>query len=194
VTAGRWRARLGLLLLALWAPTTVAVVGLLMVNHTLAMPDPDDLGRLRRGLARLAPAADRRVVHVIGAHCSCTDRLVDHLIARGASPDHPELVVFAGPMRPRHKPLGDAGYRIEHTTPEGLAEQLSIRAAPVLLIEDDGGLRYVGGYFRTPAAAVPVEERLVDAVWQGLAPAPLPIFGCAVEPALRAQLDPLGLQ
>lgn len=189
----RIRGWLGRAFLAIWAPLSVTVIGLLMVNHTVAMPSPSDLQRLRSGVDALRGDAERITIHVIYAGCSCTDRLIDHLIARGAGPG-PELVFFVGQPLQRHLGLSEAGYQLVLTDDGALRDQLSIDAAPVLIEVAQGQLSYVGGYFRYPAAVRPLDVSLRHAVDAGQRPEPLPVFGCAVTPELAARLDPLGLQ
>jgi hypothetical protein len=180
-----WRQRAGRAFLALWVPAVVVVFGLLMVNHTVAMPSPTRLDRIEHALLRDADPGTDHVVHVIFADCSCTDLLVDHLAARGPEPGRVEVVWFVGPKKPRHAALSAAGFPLVTLHADDLAERLDLRAAPVLLAVHDGALAYAGGYFGTPAAVRPLDVGLLDAVARGERPDPLPVFGCAMDPALQ---------
>lgn len=182
------KERLGRALLVLWAPLAAAVVGLLMVNHTVAMPGPDDAALLTARLAELGDG--RRVVHVVAEGCSCTERLFRHLLERGGEGEH---LVYVGARSDRVALARDAGYTVQTTDPEGLARRWGLRAAPVLLV-GDGGLLHAGGYFRRPAALVPRAVEILAAIDAGERPQGLPVFGCAVEAGLRRAADPLGLQ
>lgn len=184
--AGR-RDRLGRAVLLVWAPLAAAVVGLLMVNHTVAMPGPEDAELLN---ARLAELRDGAVVHVVAEGCSCTDRLFQHLVERGGEGEH---LLYVGSRSDRVELARAAGYVVESIHPEDLARRWGLRAAPVLLVGGRGVL-YAGGYFRRPAALVPRTEEILTAIDAGEPPPGLPVFGCAVETELRRAADPLGLQ
>ncbi len=187
------REKLGIAFLLLWAPLAIGIIGLLMVNHTVAMPSPTRLDRVEAALRTVAPDG-HLVVHVIFAGCSCTDSLVDHLIARGADPSRREVVWFVGTMLPRHQPLGAAGYELRTPTAEELSAELDLKAAPLLFALRDGHLAYAGGYFALPAAVRPLDQQLLAALDDGEAADPLPVFGCAMDATLRRAVDPLGLQ
>ena len=184
--AGR-RDRLGRAVLLIWAPLAAAVVGLLMVNHTVAMPGPEDAELVA---ARLAELGDSAVVHVVAEGCSCTDRLFQHLLERGGKGEH---LVYVGSRPERVELARAAGYAVQTTDPEALARDWGLRAAPVLLV-GGGVVLYAGGYFRRPAALVPRTVEILTAVEAGEPPPGLPVFGCAVETELRRAADPLGLQ
>ena len=65
-------------------------------------------------------------------------------------------------------------------------------AAPLLVLAS-AELDYVGGYYAVPAAVSPRDEAIARAVAPHEPVEPLPIYGCAVSPALQDQVDPLGL-
>lgn len=182
---------LGRVLLLVWVPLVMIVIGLLMVNHTIAMPSPDRPELLQAALLELDEGPDV-TVHIIYANCSCTDLLVEHLISRRANPS--ELVLYVGEPRPSHTALSTSGFKVIRLLPGELETKLGLEAAPVLLALRGGTLAYAGGYFRYPAAVRPLDVSIVQRIDQGEAVKGLPIFGCAVSPRLQRQVDPLGLQ
>lgn len=197
MTRPRWRQWLGVGLLAVWAPVALVVIALLMVNHVVAMPEPSDVDRLHAAVEALVGGrADRRaVVHVIYAGCSCTDGLVTHLDTRGPGADTDEVVLYVGADAERQARLAARGFRVEPLPRSELEERFALRAAPILVVlEPEGELAYVGGYYRYPAAVHALDEQILARIDGGERPEGLPIFGCAVDPALARQLDPLGLQ
>lgn len=187
------RRKIAALALVIWAPVTIVVTSLLMVNHTIAMPMPDDLRRLEQGVTEWLGRGDA-VVHVLYANCSCTDRLVDHLVTRGPVLADREVVVFVGTPQPSHERLATVGFEWHEWSQSDLTERTGVEAAPVLLVRQHNRMDYVGGYFRYPAATRPLDEQIIADTAAGAPPKPLPIFGCAVSPRLRETVDPLGLQ
>ncbi len=186
------RHRIAMIVLGLWAPTTITLVGLLMVGHTVAMPGPGDPAALSASFATLQ-GSDRTVVHVIAESCSCTNLLFEHLLERGARKD--EVILYVGDRADRERDSVEAGFRFTRTDARGLTETWRLQAAPVLVVlNEDGGADYAGGYFRTPATVNPRDVHIVDALDAGEDVDPLPVFGCAVNAELRRQVDPLGLQ
>jgi len=177
--------------IALWAPIALLITGSVMLSHVVAMPDPDPDAH-----ARLLAAyqVDEGVVHVISMGCSCTTGLLDHLGARGRLPERRETVFLIGAADEPARRLTERGYEV-HVLPRDRAEgELGLDVAPVLIVfADDGAMAWRGGYFAVPAANDPLDDEVIAAVDAGEAPASLPVFGCAVDPALRRQLDPLGL-
>jgi len=184
-----WRASAGWAFLVVWLIGTTVGIGSLMVNHTVALPEPTRADRLI-GVA-LATVGPDGLFHVVPANCSCTDSLVDHLVLRGAQGE--EVVAFVGPRRPRHMGLEAAGYRVLSVSPDTVEAELGVVAAPVWLALESGDVRYAGGYYARPAA---VEPKLLDTLAKlerGASVPPYPIFGCAVDANLARRLDPLGL-
>ena len=192
----RRRERLGQLAVGLWAAACVFALATLSVNHVLSMPEPEEdaIASLEASLRALRRHGERAfVVHVIAADCSCTERLFAHLLAAGAESDAEELILFVGSDSARAAAAEGAGYRFR-TLGRDTLERMGLEAAPVLAVLDAGGtLRYLGGYFDHPAAVTPLDRVVRNRLSEGLRPAPLPIYGCAVSTRLRESLDPLGL-
>jgi len=173
----------------------VLVIASLMINHTVAMPSPADEDVLTSGVnALVAQRRGRAVVHVIYKDCSCTSGLLDHLDQRGPLDDASEIILFVGEDPSREAQLTSRGF-LWYTTDEARLEQeLALVSAPVLIVMDNETLRYAGGYYRLPAAVKPLDREIFAQLDDDEAPKSLPVFGCAVNAELRAQLDPFGLQ
>lgn len=180
-----------------WAPLTLVVTGALMVNHVIALPQPTETGAM---IAAMSALGDTRgdsplVVHVVADGCSCTDSLFDHLLSRGPRGDLDEVILFVGADPDRESAIRAAGYRLAVTDRAGLLAGYGLESAPILVVvEPPDRLRYIGGYYRFPAAVRPLDEQVLASLDAGTAHAPLPIFGCAVSERLAEQIDPLGLQ
>jgi hypothetical protein len=178
--------------LAVWALVGLLGIGSLAVSHTVALPPPDEETKITMAALSLRRAPDKAfVVHVIYAGCSCTQRLFYHLLKRGPRPGIDELVLFVGEDDARRKAAEARGFAFKTVSAEQLATRFGLESAPVLLVFDrKGAMRYVGGYFDGPAAAYPLDERVIA---QGAAASPLPVYGCAVSRKLQQAVDPLGI-
>jgi hypothetical protein len=187
------KSRIAAVALCIWAPVTIVITSLLMVNHTIAMPMPSDLERVEHGLVDWLGRGNA-VVHVLYANCSCTDSLVQHLVERGPTLAEREVVVFVGTPLPIHERLAEVGFEWHQWTQQELTERTGVEAAPLLIVRHRNRMDYVGGYFRYPSATRPLDVSIIAEAIAGEPPKPLPIFGCAVSPSLRAAVDPLGLQ
>jgi hypothetical protein len=193
--ASNKRSRLGKALLAGWAVVVLIGLASMSLGHMAAMPEPGDEGRLVRELRALRVDPDRGfVVHVIYAGCSCTSRLFAHLTQRPRFADADEIVLFVGDDPAKRGAAERAGLRFTSVSPAVLAGRYGIEAAPLLIAFDAAGrLRYAGGYYNHPSTIFPLDEKIHAQLAQGAAPAPLPVFGCAVSPRLQASVDPLGI-
>lgn len=187
------RGWLGKALLGAWAAVVLLGLASMSLGHMAAMPEPGDEGRLVRELRALRVDADRGfVVHVIYAGCSCTARLFAHLVQRARFADADEIVLFVGDDPAKRRAAESAGLRFATASPAVLAERYGIEAAPLLVAFDAAGrLRYLGGYYNHPSTVFPLDEKIHAQLAQGAAPAPLPVFGCAVSPRLQESVDPL---
>lgn len=193
--SGRARRGLAIGVLTVWFVVMAVAIGSLMLAHTVPFSAPDDLATLRAGLGEwLDEEAPATVIHVIQDRCSCTDNLVQHLVTRGARTDLHERVLFVGEPGDRAARFEAAGFPVDAISREELGLRLGLEAAPVLLVATPSELLYAGGYFDLPAAVHARDERILDALDTGARPDALPVFGCAVDPALAAQTDPLGLR
>lgn len=186
------KERLGKAALTLWLPVTLAIVASLMVSHVVAMPSPTDGARLRDGVSALRRGDGPFRLHVLYERCSCTRSLWAHLMERGAQAGVDELILYVGADPERAAEARRRGYRFARRTPEALSDTLGLDAAPLFVVAEDE-IAYVGGYYALPAAVDPRDEAIVRALAGGEPVAPLPIYGCAVSPALQDQVDPLGL-
>lgn len=195
---GLLRGKKGLIgksLLALWVIVTLIGLASLSVSHMAAMPKPDSEATLARAMLMLRTDPTRRfLVHVIYAHCSCTDRLFDHLMTRGPFRGAEEVVLFVGEDRGKRGAAERAGFGFVTVSAEDLAARYTLEAAPVLAAFDSAGrLGYIGGYFNHPSTLFPLDETIYAQLANGETPALLPVFGCAVSPRLQKSVDPLGI-
>lgn len=184
--------------LTAWFAAALYLAAALSVTHLATYAAPDRRTRLEQFAdARRVGAGDRLLVlHVIGESCSCTDGLFRALIGRGSLAGVEEHILFMDPRPRRAARARRAGFVFDRLDRAIALDALGLSAAPVMIVLDGSGhLRYAGGYFDHPAAAVSLDRRILGALIDDASalPAPLPIFGCALDPVLRRRVDPLGL-
>jgi len=198
----RWRNAIelargvgGRALIAAWLALSLLGIASLGVSHTAPMPQPTPAERLTHALLEMrASPGSMLLVHVIYAHCSCTERLFNHLIERRALPGVDEAILFVGEDAAKKARARKAGYRFATVTASELAARFGLEVAPVMFaFTREGRLAYAGGYFDRPAAVVALDERIVSEVQHGAPAEPLPVYGCAVSPELQKSVDPLGI-
>ena len=182
-------------LVAAWAAAVLVALSSLALPHMAPMTGASREARTIRALLALPhDARHDLVVHVIAAHCSCTERLFEHLVKRGAFADADEVLLFVGEDAAKQAAATRAGFRYVNVDAEALATRFLLESATVMFAFDaNGALRYAGGYFNHPSARSALDERIREQVRHGAAPEPLPVYGCAVSSRLRESVDPLGI-
>lgn len=181
----------------MWIPSALLVTALLMVNHVISMPLPSDITRLHNSIQNLRNDDETPlIVHVVYQNCSCTRNLLEHLADRRSSSKLQEVLLYVGQRDSRSKLAEKAGYQVHYIDRASLQSTYAIEAAPLLLVVDESGqIRYLGGYYRTPATVKPMDQEIIKAVLHSHDSAEtLPLYGCAVSQNLQDQIDPLQLQ
>jgi hypothetical protein len=189
--------------LAMWVMLCVVVGAYLLASHllTLPTPAPADPALHQAIAARRHPEQRARwlVLHVVLDGCTCSQGVLDHLLADPRPSGVAERVVVVTEDRAGSAELIAAiparGFDLDVVTPDQLVAAYHVEAAPLLVIVDPRDtVRYVGGYTLRKQAADIRDIAVIAAVRRGETVAPLPTFGCAVGRALRSTLDPLGVR
>ncbi len=171
----------------LWALLSLLLVASLMVTHTYALPTPATL--------TVQPTGRWQILHVLYGRCRCSQRILTHLLARKALPDAAERIVLVGGGQAVAEAARDAGYQVEALTAEQLLERYALSAVPALaVIAPTGATAYLGGYTERKQGQDVEDVAIYRRARAGGQASALPLFGCAVGEALRAQLDPLSLR
>lgn len=191
--------------LAAWVLVCVVVGAYMLASHLLTLPTPAAADpALHRAIAaqRHADQRDRwLVLHIVFDDCGCSQRVLAHLLATRRPAGVAERVVYVT-EHPTEASTGAAtgaitahGFELDVVTPDQLAANYHIQAAPLLVIVDPHDtVRYAGGYTPRKQADDVRDLAVIAAVVRGDAPEPLPAFGCAVGRSLRSTLDPLGIR
>lgn len=193
------RSRLGIAAFWLWVPAMVLPGVYLMAGHLLTLPRPDQLDPDVARAIEAARAPEERgawmAVHVLSAECGCSQRVLEHLVARGPVSGMREKVLFIGEPTALTRRARAAGFTVDLLTGDELAARYRLEAAPLLVVADPRDeVRYLGGYAERAGSPVIEDTSVFARLRAGESVAPLPIFGCAVSRRLQKTLDPLGLK
>lgn len=199
-------------LLVLWALGTSVVAMTLTVGHWYTMPAPQPsnillnaaIAELRDGDGSQAQS-DWTALHVLYAECRCSQRVLDHLLARAPEPGVGEVVVLVGDLPDFRSEAEARGYRVEVIEPQELGTRFGIQSAPMLVVADSAArIRYLGGYTERKQGLEILDLEILhdlrsgpvgtaEAEPYGLGHA-LPLFGCAVSASLQELIDPLRIK
>lgn len=184
--------------LAAWFVAAFLITGSLASAHWYALPRPDTHDpRLLRRLADRASQLQTQFVatHILYLECRCSQRIIDHLLARAAHPALREDVLLVGPTDERADKLKRRLYHVESITPLELRQHYGVEAAPLLIVSDrSGAIHYMGGYTLHKQDPSIQDTRIIDSTLARRTTAELPLLGCAMSKRLRDLMDPFGLQ
>lgn len=185
--------------LSLWVAVCVVVGGALLVFHLQPLPVPPiEDAQLREALASTATPAEHgrwRLVHVMYARCPCSNKIIEHLVSSTRPADVAERVVIVDASDALRERLRAAGFIVEVVDAPTLQRRYHLEAAPVLVVADERGrLRYVGGYTERKQGPVSHDVEIVDQLRRGDRLEALPLFGCATSRTLQQAVDPFSLR
>jgi hypothetical protein len=184
--------------LAIWALIAFAVTGTLASAHEYTLPRPANSEAVARALAGQRRVRDRGrylIHHILYLECSCSQRIIQHLLARRALPDAAERLVLVGTDAELARRAADAGYDVEQIRPGALESRYHVTSAPLLLVSDPSdALVYLGGYTRVKQGPEIRDLSIVAELRSGRRALELPLLGCAVSRSLQMILDPFGLK
>lgn len=194
------RARsLAQLALTLWATVCVVVGGALLVFHLQPLPVPPlEDQQLQAALAASSTASEQgrwRLLHVMYARCPCSNKIIEHLLSSTRPVDVAERVVIVDASDTLRDRLRAAGFIVDVIDAPTLQQRYHLEAAPVLVVADDvGRIRYVGGYTERKQGPVSHDVEIVEQLRRGDRLEGLPLFGCATSRTLQQAVDPLSLR
>jgi len=185
--------------LSVWGLGTSVVVASLMGSHLIPIPAGASVATAKPFEQASGSRSRWQAVHVLSEGCPCSAAVAEYLLRRGPAADVSEQVWIAGDGNDLSNELAPRGFKIQRVTAEQLhhAHGASVLGAPWLLLFDpQGTLAYSGGYAeRRPQPGVELEDlKILHQLQSGRPVAPMPAFGCAVDPDLKKTQDPLGLK
>lgn len=190
---------------AVWALGTTGFVTYLMALHAMPLPAVASTPAVSTAKNITASTSDTthhawRAVHVLAAGCPCSGSIADYLLQRGPTAGVEETAYIAseelaGPDATKlAAKLQARGYAVYCVTPDELQSTLGVRGGPwFLCIDPQGSTLYSGGYApQRPRAGVAFEDvSILRQLQAGETVVAEPAFGCALDPALQRQMDPL---
>lgn len=191
--------RVGQAVFWLWIPAASLVAATLMTGHWATLPSPAaDDERLHTALAELRTPeeqADWMVVHVLYAACTCSGRVVDHLLADPRPAGVVETILWVGSVPELDARVEAGPFAVVHVRPEELELRFAIEGAPLFFVVDpEGNVRYHGGYTDRKQGLAIRDVEIIERVRASDDVTSLPLFGCPTSDRLRDLLDPFGLR
>lgn len=185
---------LGKIFLVLWVIVVVTVITFQMASHLLAMPLPKEVEKVRESLLSYQNNKEWLYVHIIYDKCSCTNLLIEHLVERKKMKEATEVIMLIGGSSSYEDQLIKSGFKFVTMKKETVEKEFGIEAAPILaVINGNGELKYLGGYFKTSAAKYPKDIEIISHINKGSEVEALPLYGCAISDVLKSYIDPLGV-
>jgi len=149
----------------------------------------------------LAPdtgSAGWRAVHLLSGGCSCSQKVMRHLLARDAFDGMQEQILVidgeenylpgSGDLLAR---LDQKGFPIMHIAAKDIPRNAGLRGIPLLIFASPGGkVAYIGGY----GSNGDQDGEILRRIRSGQAPKPLAVLGCAIGGRLRRDADPFHLK
>ncbi|MCU0698767.1 MAG: hypothetical protein MUC96_19875 [Myxococcaceae bacterium] len=168
-----------------WVLAALALGALLTLLHEAPLPPPNPTAG--------APASEWTLTHGLALRCPCSRRIVDHLLARGATADAAEEVLLVDAADGTVRALEARGFRVRAVDADTLP-RLGFEAVPGLVIRSpDGRVAYAGAH--APKRSGPVDDlSLLQRAREGASTRPFAVLGCAISQALTARVDPLSLK
>jgi hypothetical protein len=188
---------LGKLGLAVWLPAILVPGALLMASHLLTLPTPPshDVQDAIHSSRLVGERGHWLALHVLYGKCACSQRVLDHLVSRGARHDVAERVLLVDGGPTLEDRLVGAGYAVERLSALDLRDRYHIESVPLLVVASPADeVRYIGGYTSRKQGPDVRDVAIIDDAIRGSSDPSLPLFGCAVSKNLQKTLDPLGLK
>lgn len=178
------------ILLALWLSAVTVLGGTLLTRHAASLPAP---ARLTADFAVYRDPSSERlgVYHVLAASCRCSQQIARRLATSTRPAGVDEHVLIVGDTDRSFRGVFEGRPFTLHDVPEADLAKLGIPAVPLLLVVVGDEVRYSGGYTERKQGLVVRDLELIELVRRGERPAPLPLFGCAVDEKLRRERNPL---
>lgn len=191
--------RVAHLALTVWAAVCVVVGGALLVFHLQPLPVPPvEDAQLQAALAASSTEAEQgrwRLVHVMYARCPCSNKIIEHLLSSTRPDDVAERVVVVDASDALRDRLRAGGFIVDVIDAPTLQQRYHLEAAPVLVVADNHGrLRYVGGYTERKQGPVSHDVEILEQLRRGDRLEGLPLFGCATSRTLQQAVDPFSLR
>lgn len=181
---------------AVWAFAMLSLCAYLLGGHLLTLPVPAVTNRaLEENIAQLRSRPGWMMVHVLYPECTCSQRILEHVLRREPLSGVREHVLLVGREASIEARLRRKSRAYSVIRKRELSTVYGIEAAPILVISDPSDqLRYVGGYTERKQGPQIQDSKVLAELKAEKRLEPLPLFGCAVGEALSAAIDPLDIR
>lgn len=176
---------------ASWAVAVAVPVGYMMGFHQPFKSTASEK------LLREKVAAEKSVLHLIGADCPCSVKVVNHLTKRSPLKKVQEKVIIIGVNPALASQLKTANYEVESMKEEEAYKRYSINVLPQMIVYKADNIVYSGGYSneRSPASESDfLDVAIINKAFDGKKSDSLPIFGCANGSKNKKVMDPFKLK
>lgn len=184
------------LLLALWATAMAFVCATLMIGHWVPLPTPKVGTRPQFAFPSHASANEGwKVLHFLYSECTCSKRILNHLLLREPIQGIEETIVMVGGQDSHKERISDEEFHWDWVTPEELKSKYSVEAAPLLVVLDPSHtIRYSGAYTARKQGFSIQDVSLITRIRAGESVRPLILMGCGVSKELQSLTDPFGFK
>lgn len=181
------KQKFGYIAIALWAIPLSFILSLMMGLHL--SPHPKDQ------LRGLASENEINVQHFLSLKCSCSLRLIDHLLNRKASKEISETVHLIHAEDKVTEKLRQAGYKVEPITEEASVQKFNLQALPLLVVAQKDQILYQGGYAHDQQHTQAYEDqKIINDLLQKKKVSEFAVLGCANGSLRKKLVDPIGVK
>jgi len=137
-----------------------------------------------------------QMLHVLADGCLCSTSVMENLLKRGRDPSlSAEGIVFVGGDQSQRSRFEQAGFSFTNMSPDDALAVTGVEAAPTLvLIDDQGAIRYSGGYYQRRERTESLDLKILATARAGGTSPTLPTYGCAFSRRLQVATDPFAFK
>lgn len=182
------KQKLSYIAIALWAIPISLVLSLMMGLHLSPHPK-DNL----RGLA--SATNDMTTHHFLSLKCSCSQKLIKHLLKRKKLTSVHEVVHLIHSEDKVVQDLQQAGYTVDPIAEEASVQKFNLQALPLLVVMKENEILYQGGYAKDQQHTQAYEDQKIIAdLLQQKQVQELLVLGCANGSIRKKMVDFIGFK
>lgn len=135
------------------------------------------------------------VHHFLSLKCTCSEKLIEHLIVRKKTPNLQEIVHLIHPEKAVINRLEQAGFEVEAISEEESVKKFNLQALPLLVVKNKDQIVYQGGYARDQQHTNEYQDQkiIAQSLKQERAEEFL-VLGCANGSLRKKMVDILGVK
>lgn len=146
-------------------------------------------------LRGLTSEQQMNVQHFLSQKCSCSQKLIKHLLNRKALAEISETVHLIHPNIQTISQLQQAGFKVEPITEEDSVKKYNLQALPLLVIQNQNKILYQGGYARDQQHTQAYEDlKIITELQQQKKVSEFAVLGCANGSLRKKMTDIIGVK